>query len=70
MTTGNCIVIYSRVNKHPRVDKIPVKGFSPEMSSFVPFNSTVENPHKSNRLILREFFQTSIIHFVACLPDY
>ena len=35
---------FSRVNKHPRLDKIPAKGFSPEMSSFVPFVSTVEIP--------------------------
>ena len=38
---------YSRVNKHLRLDKIAIKGFSPEISSFVPFLPTVENPHKS-----------------------
>ena len=37
----------SRVNKHLRLDKIAKKGFSPEISSFVPFMSRVENPHKS-----------------------
>ena len=37
----------SRVNKHPRLDNIAVNGFSPVMSSFVPYLSTVENPHKS-----------------------
>ena len=37
----------SRVNKHLRLDKIAIKGFSPEISSFVPFLPTVENPHKS-----------------------
>ena len=37
----------SRVNKHLRLDKIAIEGFSPEISSFVPLMSTVENPHKS-----------------------
>ena len=37
----------SRVNKHLRLDKIAIKGFSPEISSFVPFLPTVKNPHKS-----------------------
>ena len=36
-----------RVNKHLRLDKIAIKGFSPEISSFVPFLPIVENPHKS-----------------------
>ena len=39
---------YSRVNKHPRLDKIPVKYFTHEMCSFAPFVSTVWNPHKSH----------------------
>ena len=43
LVTGN-----SRVNKHPRLDKIAVKGFSPEMSSFVPYLSTFENPSMAN----------------------
>ena len=44
---GQSVTLYSRVNKHLRLDKIAIKGFSPEISSFVPFLPTVENPHKS-----------------------
>ena len=45
--TNNGCGRVSRVNKHLRLDKIAIKGFSPEISSCVPFLSTVENPHKS-----------------------
>ena len=45
---------YSRVNKHLRLDKIAIKGFSPEISSFVPFLPTVENPSMENARFSRK----------------